>query len=75
MPGGQAATIGGPGQQWLLLPPMPAHTSVLASGPGKSVDALAVSGSTLTVWQLGRGSTVWKKAQTLSVPVQDGSSS
>jgi hypothetical protein len=75
MPGGQAATIGGPGQQWLLLPPTPAHTSVLASGPGNSVDALAVSGSTLTVWQLDRGSTIWTKAQTLSVPIQYGSSS
>lgn len=75
MPGGQAATIGGPGQQWLLLPPTPAHTSVLASGPGNSLDALAVSGSTLTVWQLDRGATLWTKTQTLSVPVQYGSSS
>ena len=25
LPGGQAATIGGPGQQWLLLPPTPAR--------------------------------------------------
>jgi hypothetical protein len=75
MPGGQAATIGGPGQQWLLLPPTPAHTSVLASGPGNSLDALAVSGSTLTIWQLDRGSTIWTKAQSLSVPIQYGSSS
>jgi hypothetical protein len=75
LPGGQAATIGGPGQQWLLLPPTPAHTSVLASGPGTSLDALAVSGSTLTVWQLDHGSTVWAKAQTINVPIQVGSSS
>jgi hypothetical protein len=74
-PGGQAATIGGPKQQWLLLPPTPAHTSVLASGPDNSVDALAVSGSTLTVWQLDRGATIWTKAQTISVPIQYGSSS
>jgi hypothetical protein len=75
LPGGQAATIGGPGQQWLLLPPTPAHTSVLASGPGTSLDALAVSGSTLTVWQLDHGSTVWARAQTISVPIEPGSSS
>jgi hypothetical protein len=75
LPGGQAATISGPGQQWLLLPPTPAHTSVLASGPGTSIDALAVSGSTLTVWQLDHESTVWAKAQTISVPIQLGSSS
>ena len=75
MPGGQAATISGPKQQWLLLPPTPAHTSVLASGPGNSIDALAVSGSRLTVWQLDRGATVWTKAQTMNVPIQYGSSS
>ena len=75
LPGGQAATISGPGQQWLLLPPTPAHTSVLASGPGTSIDALAVSGSTLTVWQLDHGSTVWARAQTINVPIQLGSSS
>ena len=74
MPGGQAATIAGPGQQWLLLPPTPAHTSVLASGPGNALDALAVSGSTLTVWQLDRGATLWTKAQTMTVPIQYGSS-
>ena len=75
LPGGQAATIGGPGQQWLLLPPTPAHTTVLASGPGTALDALAVSGSTLTVWQLDHESTVWAKAQTIRVPIQLGSSS
>jgi len=75
LPGGQAATIGGPGQQWLLLPPAPAHTSVLASGPGTSIDALAVSGATLTVWQLDHGSTVWAREQTIKVPIQYGSSS
>ena len=75
LPGGQAATIAGPGKQWLLLPPTPAHTSVLAAGPGNAVDALAVSGATLTVWQLARGATVWAKTQSLSVPIQYGSSS
>jgi hypothetical protein len=75
LPGGQAATIGGRGQQWLLLPPTPAHTTVLASGPGTALDALAVSGSTLTVWQLDHGSTVWSRAQTISVPLEPNSSS
>jgi hypothetical protein len=75
LPGGQAATIAGPGKQWLLLPPTPAHTTVLASGPGTSLDALAVSGDNLTVWQLDRGATLWAKVQTISVPIQPGSSS
>ena len=35
-----------------LLPPVPAHTTVLAAGPDGAVDALAVSGATLTVWRL-----------------------
>jgi hypothetical protein len=75
MSGGRAATIGGLGQQWLLLPPTPAHTAVLASGPGDSIDALAVSGAMLTVWQLDHGSTIWTKTQTMNVPIQFASSS
>lgn len=73
--GGQAATIGGPGQQWLLLPPVPASTKALASGPGGAVDAIASSGATLTVWRLAHGATVWSKIQAIAVPIQYGSSS
>jgi len=75
LPGGRAATIGGPGKQWVLLPPVPAHTAVLASGPGGATDALAVSGETLTVWRLAAASTVWTRAETIRVPIQYGSSS
>jgi hypothetical protein len=79
--GGRAATIGAPegtsaaAPQWVLLPPVPAHTSVLASGPDGSVDALAASGTTLTVWRLATDATVWSKVQAISVPIQFGSSS
>jgi hypothetical protein len=72
---GAGATIAGPGQQWLLLPPLPAKTTVLAAGPGGSTEALAVSGATLSVWQLAPQATVWAKVQTISVPIQYGSSS
>lgn len=75
LPGGRAATVSGPGQQWLLLPPVPAKTAVLAAGPDGATDALAVSGETLTVWQLPKLSTVWSKVQTINVPIQYGSSS
>jgi len=75
LPGGRAATIAGPGQQWTLLPPVPAKTTVLAAGPDSATDALAVSGDTLTVWRLAPKATVWQKAEAVSVPVQDGSSS
>jgi hypothetical protein len=73
--GGRAATIAGPGQQWTLLPPAPAKTTVLAAGPGGATDALAVSGTTLTVWRLAPKATVWSKVEAIGVPIQFGSSS
>jgi len=78
--GGRAATISDPGTtpgspRWRLLPPVPAHTSVLAAGPDGALDALAVSGTTLTVWQLAPKSAVWSKVQAINVPIQSGSSS
>jgi hypothetical protein len=75
LPGGRAATIGGPGQQWTLLPPVPAQTTVLAAGPDGATDALAVSGTTLTVWRLAPRATVWSKVEAIGVPIQFGSSS
>jgi hypothetical protein len=72
--GGRAAQTAWPGQQWVLLPPVPAHTAVLAAGPGGAVDALAVSGATLTVWRLVPKGTVWSKVQAIGVPIQSGSS-
>ncbi|WP_187365599.1 hypothetical protein [Trebonia kvetii] len=54
---------------------MPSGTRVLASGPGGATDAFAVSGATVTVWRLKPKATVWSKVQTISVPVQYGSSS
>jgi hypothetical protein len=76
LPGGRAATISAFGQeQWQWLPPVPSHTTVLASGPAGAVDALAVSGDTLTVWRLLPRATVWSKAEEINVPIQIGSSS
>jgi hypothetical protein len=85
LPGGRAATVdlagtagggaAGGGPRWTQLPTVPAHTSVLASGPSGAVDALAVSGDTLTVWRLARRATVWSKVEAIDVPIQIGSSS
>jgi hypothetical protein len=84
LPGRHAATIAGPGQPWRSLPVVPAGTSVLAAGPGGVVDALAVSGSKVTVWRLGAdaggsgaggAATGWSAIQTIGVPIQYGSSS
>jgi photosystem II stability/assembly factor-like uncharacterized protein len=68
---GDAYTIAGPGQAWVTLPRVPAQTAVLA--PGTDYDALATSGSKLTVWQLSSGT--WTKIQSISVPIEYGSSS
>ena len=80
--GGRAETIGGAGGSWQALPPVPPGTVTLAPpgtlAPGStatgggSYDALAVSGSTLTVWRLTQGA--WAKVQLISVPIQYGSS-
>jgi hypothetical protein len=75
LPGHRAATVAGPGQPWRSLPAVPAGTKVLAAGPGGAVDALAVSGSNLTVWRLAGAAAAWSKIQTIGVPVQYGSSS
>jgi hypothetical protein len=72
--GGKAATVSGPGKQWTLLPSVPAKTTVLAAGPDGAVDALAVSGGTLTVWRLAPGATGWQKVDAVRVPIQIGSS-
>jgi len=75
LPGHRAATVAGPGQPWRSLPAVPAGTAVLAAGPGGAVEALAVSGSNMTVWRLAGAAAAWSKTQTTDVPVQYGSSS
>ncbi len=83
-PGGTAAVITagnrgqiitGAGSSWLPLPPLPPGTATLAPGPGSAVDALAVHGGTLTVWQHVPGSATWAKIQVVNVPIPYGSSS
>jgi hypothetical protein len=78
--GGRAETIGGAGGSWQALPPVPsgtmtlapAGTATLAPGPSGGYDALAVSGSKLTVWRLAQGA--WAKVQLITVPIVYGSS-
>ena len=84
----RAETIGGPGGSWQALPPAPPGTATLAppgaavgSATGGatggataagSYEALAVSGSRLTVWRLAQRA--WAKVQLITVPIQYGSS-
>jgi hypothetical protein len=77
---GRAATISAPGTasgaapRWVPLPALPAHAAVLASGPDGAVDALTVSGAAVTVWRLALHATAWSSVQTITVPIQYGSS-
>lgn len=70
---GRAAADPGPGATWEVLPRVPSGTAVLAAGSGDAFDALAVSGSKLTVFQSTSAGT-WRDTQTVSVPIQYGSS-
>ena len=75
---GKAATVGGPGASWQQLPATPAGTAVLAFAPGsqaEQAEALAVKNSKLTVWRLDASASKWTSIQTISVPIQYGSSS
>jgi hypothetical protein len=59
--------------KWQLLPALPPATVALVPG-ADGTDALAVERATLTVWHLASGQGSWIRAQTLSVPIQYGSS-
>ena len=77
--GRRAEAIGGTGGAWRALPAVPAGTQTLAPVTGAGYDALAVSGSRLTVWQLGAApatgaSASWVKVQVINVPIEYGSS-
>jgi hypothetical protein len=72
--GNRAVTIAGAGAQWHWLPALPPGTATLAAGPGSAVDALAVRRTTLTVWRAGPGGSAWSEVQTITVPIQYGSS-
>ena len=71
--GGRAEAISGTGGAWRALPAVPAGTQALASVAGGGYEALAVSGSALSVWQLGVTAS-WTRVQLITVPIYYGSS-
>ena len=71
---GRAETISGQATAWRALPAVPPGTAALAPDTGGGFDALAVSGSKLTVWRLGQGTTAWTTTQVITVPIEYGSS-
>jgi hypothetical protein len=72
----RGAVVTGPGAQWQRTPPIPAgQAEALAQSPTAGLEALTTQGGQLTVYRLRSGNTSWVKAQTMSVPIQYGSSS
>ena len=72
---GRAETISGQATAWRALPAVPPGTAALAPGPSGGFDALAVSGSKLTIWRLDQVATAWTRTQVINVPIEYGSSS
>ncbi len=73
--GNRGQAIAGPGAVWRSLPPLPPGTATLVPDTGGGFDALAVHATKLVVWHLAAGSAAWSTAQTITVPIQYGSSS
>ena len=60
--GGRAEILSGPGGSWARTPPVPAGHAVTIALPGDGpAQALAATGSTLTVWDLG--TSTWTRAR------------
>lgn len=57
---------------WHPLPALPAGTATLAPAPPGDWDALAVHGTTVTVWQAAAGARGWTGTQVISVPIRSG---
>jgi hypothetical protein len=69
------AIIGWQATAWQSLPTLPPGTATLAATAAGQPEALAVSGGTLTVWQLATpASSRWTVAQNARVTIPYGSS-
>ena len=73
--GNRGETISGPGSSWRRLPPLPGGRTVTLALPGGGVtEALAANAGTLTIWRLAGDPGSWVKAESITVPIQYGSS-
>jgi hypothetical protein len=71
------AVVSGPGSAWRQMPPPPQNTATVAFNPasGSTIDALAASDTTMTVWSLSSTSSAWVKVQVVHVHIEFGSAS
>ena len=73
--GDRGETISGPGSSWRRLPALPGGRTVTLALPGGGVtEALVANAGTLTVWRLAGDPGTWVKAESITVPIQYGSS-
>jgi hypothetical protein len=74
--GNRGVVLSGPRSAWQPVPALPSGQSVtLALVSSGVTEALAVSGSDLTVWRLGSHPARWTATQRVKVPIEYGSSS
>ena len=64
----------GPGLGWQSLPSPPPGTATVDVAVLGEVDALAVDSTRLTDWRLSESTGRWRKVETVTVPIQFGSS-
>jgi hypothetical protein len=71
------AVTDGAGLPWHQMPPPPPGTDTVAFGTAgaPTIDALAGSDTTMTVWAFNQGSSDWVKGQVVHVHIEFGSSS
>jgi hypothetical protein len=65
----------GPGGAWRSLPTPPTDTAAVVVGSDGAVDALSEALVQLTDWRLDIAAGTWVKIETVTVPIQFGSSS
>jgi hypothetical protein len=72
----RADMLAGPHASWRALPQLPpAHSDTLALPAAGEIEALAATGSALSVWQLDPATGRWRTQQKMNVPIEYGSSS
>jgi hypothetical protein len=69
------ATVAAASHGWESLAQPPSGTAAVVLGADDSVDALAVDGPKFTDWRLQPATGTWGNVQTITVPIEYGSSS